>query len=125
MLLAQYAATMDPAAQQKALYSLEGIMVKNVPLIPMFGVSSYAEYRTANATGAYCGKLWPAPSMIRWACRAGNLAAYDDPSVGKTTSSSAPSSVIVGTVMIGWAVSLWLIASYAGSPANSHARRRR
>jgi peptide/nickel transport system substrate-binding protein len=49
--LTSYGNTNNAAAQQASLYKLQGIMVNQVPLIPLFGLTSYAEYRTANATG--------------------------------------------------------------------------
>jgi peptide/nickel transport system substrate-binding protein len=49
--LTSYGNTNNKAIQQANLYKLEGIMVNQVPLIPLFGLTAYAEYRTTNATG--------------------------------------------------------------------------
>ena len=52
-LLARYAASTDPTAQQAALTSLEQIMVNSVPAIPLTDAVSWYEYSTARFVG------WP------------------------------------------------------------------
>ncbi len=49
--LDSYADTQSASLQQADLYQVEKIMVNEMPLIPLFGLTSYAEYRTAHATG--------------------------------------------------------------------------
>jgi len=49
--LDSYADTQSASVQQSDLNQVEKIMVNEMPLIPLFGLTSYAEYRTAHATG--------------------------------------------------------------------------
>ena len=49
--LGSYADTESASVQQADLNQIEKIMVNQMPLVPLFGLTSYAEYRTANATG--------------------------------------------------------------------------
>src|SRR5262249_9531165 len=55
-LLAQYAGTIDPALQQRALAGLQQIMVEQVPSIPLVYGATWYEYNTSRFVG------WPDPS---------------------------------------------------------------
>jgi peptide/nickel transport system substrate-binding protein len=55
-LLTQYAGTIDPAEQQRALASLQQIMVEQVPSIPLVYGATWYEYNTSRFVG------WPDPS---------------------------------------------------------------
>src|SRR4051795_4085845 len=55
----------------------------------------------AKASGASCGRLWPAPGTTRWRRRPVNLAALARPSLAGKTPSASPSSVIDVTVIGG------------------------
>jgi peptide/nickel transport system substrate-binding protein len=46
-----YSVTLNPEAQANALAGLEGIMVKDMPLIPLMGYSTDTEYRTNHFVG--------------------------------------------------------------------------
>jgi peptide/nickel transport system substrate-binding protein len=54
-LLAQYAASSDPAVQKQAIQGLTDIMAKNLPVIPVLDAVQFFEYTTTNWTG------WPTP----------------------------------------------------------------
>lgn len=49
--LNSYADTQSASVQQADLDQVEKIMVNEMPLIPLMGLTSYAEYRTTHATG--------------------------------------------------------------------------
>ncbi len=49
--LNSYADTQSASVQQADLDQVEKIMVNEMPLIPLMGLNSYAEYRTTHATG--------------------------------------------------------------------------
>jgi peptide/nickel transport system substrate-binding protein len=51
--LSAYANTSDKSAQKKAIQGLEGIVVNELPEIPLLQSANWAQYRTANFTG------WP------------------------------------------------------------------
>jgi peptide/nickel transport system substrate-binding protein len=54
--LTQYVSSTDPATQQAALNTLQGIMSTQVPVIPLLYGASWAEFSTRNYTG------WPSQS---------------------------------------------------------------
>lgn len=54
--LTQYQDSPTAAGRQQALYGLEGIMVNDVPVIPLVGAADWSSYSTRNVTG------FPSPS---------------------------------------------------------------
>jgi peptide/nickel transport system substrate-binding protein len=54
--LATYVSSSSTSARQSALATLEGIMVQDVPVIPLFDAADWGTYLTKNATG------WASPS---------------------------------------------------------------
>lgn len=55
-LLSQYATSTNPTVQMQALYSLQKIVVEQLPAIPLVYAANWNEYSTAHFTG------WPSPS---------------------------------------------------------------
>jgi peptide/nickel transport system substrate-binding protein len=55
-LVSSYLDTDDPTVQKTDMVGLEGIMVKQLPVIPLFYQTDWGEYVTQNITG------WPTPS---------------------------------------------------------------
>lgn len=51
--LKDYASTDDKTAQMKAIHGLEGVVVNQLPVIPLLQSANWFEYRTSNFTG------WP------------------------------------------------------------------
>jgi peptide/nickel transport system substrate-binding protein len=55
-LINEYLTASTNAERQQAIYGLEGIMVNDMPVIPMYGGPDWTEYSSQNITG------WPTPS---------------------------------------------------------------
>lgn len=71
--LNQYSSTTNPAQQVKAIQTLEGIMEKDVPFIPILDGALWDEYNTANYVGwptqshpyvTNAPYSWPAPEIV-------------------------------------------------------------
>lgn len=65
-LLARYKAATSPAGQKAAIQGLEGIIVKDLPIIPMFYEPSWCQYNDSQAVG------WPTTKNPYWICYPGN-----------------------------------------------------
>jgi peptide/nickel transport system substrate-binding protein len=74
-LLAQYAATSDPAQQVQAIQGLTNIMATKLPVIPVLDAVQFFEYSTKHWTG------WPTPQNPYAVGSAYSLAAGDNEQV--------------------------------------------